>query len=380
MKTIFKGQQNFATSGFKKSVVAFALGTALSLTSMVYASPNVVPARLKSDAAPVYVVRKGDTLWDISGKFLKQPWRWKEIWAGNRYIKNPNLIYPGDRLLLCTLNGKPLVGKDEGDGCAGIIRRHTGKMQVAQPQVRIEPLNNSISVIPLSDIEKWLYRADILSPESISQTPYVVGAADGRLISASGQKIYARGNGLAVGQKYGIYHATQPYVSIDAKGKKHVEAIELIEVASALSTHLKDDIATLEVSKSYNTEIARGDLVLPEYESGLPSLFFPAEGKIVAGGQVVRVLGSIGDAAKRSVVTLNRGASDGAETGQIFGVYQQGGKVKDTRSNQIIELPDERVGHVMVFKTFDHFSYAYVLDSDLPMKVGSFIRTPEDND
>lgn len=376
MKTIF------STLGFRKSIVALALGTAFSLgaVSSVSASPNVAPAKLKNNAAPVYVVRKGDTLWDISGKFLKQPWRWKEIWAGNRYIKNPNLIYPGDRLLLCSVNGRPLVGKDEGDGCAGIIRRHS-QTQVAEPQVRVESSTNSIPLIPLSDIESWLYRADIVSPDSITNTPYVVGAPDGRLIVGDGQTLYARGNGMEVGQKYGVYHTTEPYFTVDEKGKKHIAGVEVLEVASGVATEMNGDIATIEVSKSYNQEINRGDLILPEYESGLPSLFFPAdEHSVREGGQIVRVLGSIGDAAKRSVITINRGTTDGAEIGQVFNVYQQGNVVKDTRSNQMIHLPDNKVGNVMIFKTFDQFSYAYVLESALPMKVGSFVRAPRDSD
>lgn len=361
MKKKFTG--TLRTLGFQKSVVAIALGVCLSLSSLVSASPNVQPIGLKNNAAPSYTVRKGDTLWDISGKFLKQPWRWKEIWAGNRYIKNPNLIYPGDRLLLCSLKGKPLIGKDEGDGCEGIIRRHAGGQKV-EPQVRVESLNNSISVIALSDIENWLERSDIIAPESIKDTPYIVGAPQNHLISAVGEKTYARGNGLNIGEKYGIYHVAEPYTKTNSQGKKIVDAVEIIEVASATSVQLNDNIATLEISKSYNSEVNQGDLVLPEYESGLPSLFFPAgEHSVRKDGQVIRVLGSIGDAAKGSVITLDRGVADGAETGQVFNVYQKGNFVKDTRSKDMIRLPDEKVGMVMVFKTFDHYSYAYVLES-----------------
>jgi hypothetical protein len=125
MKKVLQG----TALGFKKHVLAVALGLGLGLgsISMVHAaSPNVAPLTLKTSAPHVYVVRKGDTLWDIAGKFLKKPWRWPEIWAHNRHVKNPHWIYPGDRLLLCSFHGKPLVGKDEGDGCEGIIRRHTG--------------------------------------------------------------------------------------------------------------------------------------------------------------------------------------------------------------------------------------------------------------
>lgn len=375
MKTIFSSA--IRALGFKKSVVALAL---VSAASCINASPNIAPPSLKNNAAPIYVVRKGDTLWDISGKFLKQPWRWKEIWAGNRYIKNPNLIYPGDRLLLCSVQGQPLIGKDEGDGCEGIIKRRSST-QVAQPQVRIESLGNSVPVIPLSDIENWLYRTDILSPQSITNTPYVVGAQDQRLIVGEGQTLYARGNGMQIGQRYGIYHQTEPYMQTDEKGKKHIVAIEVLEVASGLVTEINGDIATVEISKSYNQEINRGDLILSEYESGLPSLFFPVdEHSVRDGGQVIRVLGSIGDAAKRSIVTLDRGVADGTEAGQVFSVYQQGETVKDVHSNQMIHLPANKVGTVMIFKTFDHYSYAYVLESSLPIKVGAFVRAPRTTD
>lgn len=386
MKNIFKGTTMFRALGLKKSVLALALGATFSMgyvSTSVAASPNVPPSSLlKKNAAPIYVVRKGDTLWDISGRFLKQPWRWREIWAGNRYIKNPNLIYPGDRLLLCSYNNKPLIGKDEGDGCEGIIKRRTVPGASAPvAQVRVESLNNSIPAIPLSDIEKWLDHADIVAADSITHTPYIIGIADGRIIAGAHQNVYARGNGIQIGEKYSVYRVSQPYMLTNLQGEQYNAGVEITEVASGVATKQDNDIATIEISKSFNNEILQGDLVLPAYESDLPSLFFPVEEHtVVPGGQVLRVQGSIGDAAKRSVVTINRGTLEGAKVGHVFNVAQHGVAAKDPRTGEMVTLPNEKVGSIMVFKTFDHLSYGYVLESELPIKVGAVLTAPRVSD
>lgn len=377
MKKVLQG----SVLGLKKHALAMALGVGLGLGSLSMlhaASPNVPPPSLKASAPHVYVVRKGDTLWDIAGKFLKSPWRWREIWASNPHVKNPHWIYPGDRLLLCSFNGKPLIGRDEGDGCEGIIRRHTGSINL-KPQVRVESLGEAIPPIRLSDIEVWLYRANIVAPEALTNTPYIVGAADNRLLGGKGQKVYARGNGLVIGEKYGIYRQAEPYIFKDAKGNKYTAGVELLQVASAISTATtaSGDMTTLEVTQSYDQEIRRGDLILPEYKNELPSIFYPiAQHEVRDGGQIVRVLGSIGDAAKRSVVTIDRGILDGAQTGQVFNIYQQGEVVQDVKTKKPITLPQEEIGSLMIFKTFDHLSYAYVLDSTIPIKVGASIQSP----
>ncbi|KAF7277617.1 hypothetical protein GWI33_002967, partial [Rhynchophorus ferrugineus] len=136
---------------------------------------NINPPSLRTDAPNVYMVKKGDTLWDISGRFLQNPWRWPEIWASNKHVKNPHWIYPGDRLLLCTMDGRPLIGKDEGDGCEGVIRRAGGQVGVSlSPQIRVESLNNAIPVIPLENIRNWLERSIIISPDVLANVPYVL--------------------------------------------------------------------------------------------------------------------------------------------------------------------------------------------------------------
>lgn len=380
MKKVLKGMPNFYALGFKKQLLALTvcLSMNVAVISVAEAAParNINPPALKANAPQVYVVKKGDTLWDISKRFLNNPVRWPEIWASNKHVKNPHWIFPGDRLLMCTYNSQPIIGKDEGDGCEGIIRRYTGGTKL-QPQVRIESLNDAIPVIPLEYIKHWLERSNIIAAESIQNTPYILGTADQRVLAAKGQTVYARGNGLEIGQRYAVYREGEPYMFPDAKGKKYNAGLELIQVASGIAIQSENDITTLELTDTYNSEVRRGDRVLPEYDPMLPTLFYPTQAEdIVAGGQIVRVMGSIGAAAKNSVVTIDRGLLQGVQVGHVFSVNQKGEVVTDPKTRERIQLPGQRIGNIMVFKTFDNLSYAYVLDSALPIKVGASIQPP----
>ena len=380
MKKVLMGMPSFSALGLKKQMLALAIvaGVSLGTVSTVEAAiaRNTNPPALKADAPNVYVVKKGDTLWGISKRYLKNPARWPEIWASNKHVKNPHWIFPGDRLLICSYNGRTIIGKDEGDGCDGIISRYSGTTKIG-PQVRVESLNNTIPVIPLDDIKHWLERSIVISPDSVTNTPYVVGVKENRVIAGKGQTIYARGNGLEVGQRYGVYREGEPYILTDAAGKKYNAGLELTQVAAGVVVRSENEMTSIELTNSYNQEVRRNDRILPIYDPMLPTLFYPTYAdSVTAGGQVIRVAGSIGTAAVRGVVTINRGNLDGVQSGQVFAVNQKGEVVRDTKVNQNIELPDERVGQVMVFKPFDHISYAYVLESELPIKVGDSIAPP----
>ena len=383
MKKVLNGIHSFHALGLKKQLIAVAICAGLGMTVNIThaASPNVSPPSVKAGAPHVYVVKKGDTLWDISGKFLSKPWRWPEIWASNKHVKNPHWIYPGDRLLLCSLNGKPLIGKDEGDGCDGIIRRYTGGGTTLRPQVRIEALNNSVPVIPLAHIQQWLERSSVLPADAIANTPYILGTADNRVLAGKGQSVYVRGQGLENGQRYGVYREGEPYIIVDEQGKKQNLGVELLQVASVVAVRNENDITTVELTDSYNGEVRRGDLVMLEQEAMLPTLFYPIDAKQVRdGGKVIRVLGSIGTAAKNGVVTVDRGTADGVEIGQVFSTYQEGEIVQDPKTKEKVKLPGQYVGSLMIFKSFDRISYAYVLESELPIKVGSNIQPPRLDD
>lgn len=167
----------------------------------------------------------------------------------------------------------------------------------------------------------------------------------------------------------------------DSKGKKHSLGIELQQVASGIAISSEKDITTLELTDSYNSEVRRGDRVMPEEEATLPTLFYPVDAtQVTDGGKIIRVMGSIGTAAKNSVVTLDRGTAQGIQVGQVFDITQQGETIRDPKTKEPIQLPGQQIGSLMVFRTFDQLSYAYVLESDLPVKVGSSIQPPRFND
>ena len=385
MKKVFMGMPSFSALGFKQHMLALAVcvsvGAGVISTAQAAPTRNYNPPALKANAPNVYVVKKGDTLWDISKRFLNNPVRWPEIWASNRHVKNPHWIFPGDRLLMCTYEGRPIIGKDEGDGCEGIIRRYAGKSTNLQPQIRVESLNNTIPVIPLDYIKHWLERSSIIAADALQGTPYILGTSDQRVLAAKGQSVYARGAGLEVGQRYGVYREGEPYMLTDANGQKFNAGIELTQVAAGIAVRGENDITTLELTDTYNAEVRRGDRVLPIYDPMLPTLFYPTHAENVStGGQVLRVMGSIGTAAKHSVVAIDRGTLHGVQSGHVFSVAQKGEVVTDPKTKERVQLPGERIGNIMVFKSFDHISYAYVLDSELPIKVGASLQAPRMDD
>jgi hypothetical protein len=384
MKKVFIGMPSFNALGLKKQMLALAIATGVGLSTIpsveAAIARNSNPPALKSGAPNVYVVKKGDTLWDISKKFLKNPVRWREIWASNKHVKNPHWIFPGDRLLMCDYQGRPIIGKDEGDGCAGIISRYAGDTTL-QPQLRVESLNNTIPVVPLDHIKHWLERAIIVSPETATNAPYIVGAHDQRVLAGKGQSIYVRGTELVAGQRYAVYRQGEPYTFTDTNGNTINAGIELTQVASGIATNNKSGISTLELTQSYSDVTRRGDLVLPETDPMLPSLFYPTDANTVtAGGQIVRVLGSIGTAARQSVVTINRGTTNGVQVGHAFAVQQEGQRIIDPKTNEHLQLPSEQIGYIMVFKAFDNLSYAYVLESERPIKVGALLTPPNSDE
>ncbi len=355
------------------SLTKALLMTVISSTLlMTTAQANNPAPTIKADAPNRYIVKKGDTLWDISGRYLDSPWRWKEIWATNKQIKNPNLIYPDDILILCVIQGQTLVGIDTGEGCAGVEKQLTGQVVSA---VTVTSVTNSIPAIPLTAIQHWLDRSVIVRPEDFSSTPYILASKNRNLITASGDKVYAKGVPLIVGQRYGVYREGEKYV--DPKTQRII-GLEVTQVASAMVTSVAENgVSSLQLTQSYGKEVREGDRVFVELGNSIPPVFYPAPAEVSRGGMIVRVMDSISSAARGSVVAINLGTAQGAKPGDVLTVYQKGPLVRDTIDNDnSVRLPSEESGMVMVFNSFDDISYAYVLSSELPLNVGDQLLPP----
>lgn len=352
---------------------ALLITTFSSAMLMSAAHANNPPPAIKADAPNRYIVKKGDTLWDISGRYLDSPWRWKEIWATNKQIKNPNLIYPNDILILCVIQGKTLIGVDTGEGCARVEKQLTGN--VVSSTVSVTSTANSIPPLPWSAIQHWLDKTVIVNPQDFNTTPYILASKKGNLITASGDKVYAKGVPLIVGQRYGIYREGELYVEPKTQ---EVIGLEVTQVATGLVTSTETNgVSSLQLTDSYDKEVREGDRVFVELNNSIPPVFYPAPAIVSRGGMIVRVMDSISSAAKGSVVAINLGSTHGAKPGDVLTVYQKGALIRDTKDNDTpVRLPNEPSGMVMVFNTFDNISYAYVLDSELPLNVGDQLLPP----
>jgi LysM repeat protein len=358
-------------------VLAITLGLGMPILASATNNP---PPTVRADAPDTYIVKKGDTLWDISGKYLKDAWRWKEIWAVNPQVKNPHWIYPGDRLIICSIQGRTVVGVDEGDGCIGVERRMTASAGSSynnvvrlSPQIHVEPLNAAIPAIPLKAIKSWLVDGNVVSEETLTKAPYVLAIDDRHVVAAAGEPVYVRGGRLVVGDAYGVYRQGAPFIDPETK---EILGTEARLVARGTATALDKDVSTLQLTETVQQEVRAGDKVMAEEPSQDPGIFYPTNAENVVPGRLIRVMDGLDQAAINSTIAVNRGERDGVKVGQVFAIFRRGALVIDSHDGSQVRLPSERSGLAMVFRTFKKMSYAIILEGHGSIKVGDELRPP----
>jgi hypothetical protein len=353
---------------------------------------------LAEDAPTTYTVVKGDTLWGISGRFLKEPWRWPEIWNMNReQVKDPHWIYPGDVIKLSfDTNGKPVLSVNGGSGGGfGGVPGGTVKLN---PQIRTDKVALAIPSIPSKVIGPFLSLPLVIEKDAMVNSPRIIAAEDGRVIIGAGNVAYAIGLNPNQGTKWQVYRPGKELVDPVTGEILGVEANYLGEARVSKF----GESSTLEILRS-TQEINRGDRLTPTLEATLPSYSPRAPEKTVKGA-IVSVLSGVNDAAQYSVVALNLGRRDGMEIGHVLATLQKGETVSTAEesdnpssfrlssifgnatadSNSVdpanasaeVKLPDERNGLAFVFRVFDKISYALIMSSRRPLKVGDVVQTP----
>lgn len=313
---------------------------------------------LRDDHPQEYVVVKGDTLWHISGRFLQSPWKWPEVWGVNPQVDNPHLIYPGDVIYLTWVDGKPRLG----------VRRDSG----IYPKARVSPLVKPIPAIPLRDIIGFLNDNRVMSEDLLKGAPYVLGGQSKRIIAGAGDRVYARGELLEEQRRQGIYRAANEYIDPDTE---EFLGYEMLKIADADVAERNDDILSLDVVKSHK-EVRIMDRVVPTEEKVINSMFYPAPAPEGVTGKVISVLSGVRDAGQFNVVALNRGEREGLEAGNVFAIYRSGELVKDPVTKELITLPQERSGELMIFKVFEKVSYGLIMHSTDVVSIGDEIREP----
>jgi hypothetical protein len=313
-----------------------------------------------------YIVQKGDTLWDISKRFLHDAWLWPEIWYRNPEVRNPHLIYPGDVISLVYIDGKPRLTVQSGD--------RVGETVKLSPQIREESISSAIPTIPLEAIRPFLTETRILEEDVLNDAPYIVASADEHVMSSSKDKVYARGLGEAAQKQYSIVRKGDTYIDPDTRKVLGHEARH-IGNARLLSS---GDPASLSVLSS-NREILVGDRILPLSDDSFLANFMPKAPDTAIDGRIISVLDGVTQIGQFSIVALNRGQEHGLEVGDVLAVYKSGPVIRDTVSRKRgdkVKLPDERAGELIVFRTFGGMSLGLIMQANRPMHVLDTVRNP----
>jgi hypothetical protein len=313
---------------------------------------------MKPDYPERYVVKKGDTLWDIAKRFLKDPWLWPQVWQINPGIRNPHLIYPGDVIVLHFEKGKPYLTLE---GVGGIRPPKQIKTVKLKPQIRYQTLDKAIETIPRSAIGPFLFRPRVVTEEEIKSAPYIVSSYEEHLISGTGNRLYAKN---VTNEQIATYDVIRPGEVYRDPETDEILGYEVIRLGTARVVRLGQP-TTLVVSDA-KLEILNGDLLIPSEESELDFNFFPSAPREPVSGQIISVFNGVSQIGQFNVVALNRGQRDGLKPGHVLAVFQSGKKVRDPRaffSWTKVQLPDERAGLLMVFRTYDKVSYGLIMEA-----------------
>ena len=339
-----------------------SLAVCLLLSALFFTGWTQAAVELNEDVPETYIVKKGDTLWGISGMYLREPWLWPELWDANPQIDNPHLIYPGDELYLVWIDGQPR------------LRMRRGRDVKLTPSMRVEPLDLAIPVIPLDQIGPWLVRNRVMDAQSINNSAYIVAGDERRLISGPGDRIYGRGAFPDGERAYGIYRVGENFVD---PFTQELLGYQVRDVGSAkLLSSNRDDVTELEITRIAE-EVMTGDRLLPQEERILDSSFHPqAPEREIVDGVMISVEGGLSQIGDMSIVVINKGKRDGLQIGNVLAVYQAGGKVFDKISESNVQLPDTRAGLAMVFESFEKVSYAIILKTTRPLKVFDLVKNP----
>jgi LysM repeat protein len=394
------------------------------LGASLFLAPPLVLAdtlAINPDHPEQYVVEKGDTLWDISARFLEQPWRWPEIWQGNPQIANPHLIYPGDVISLSYEEGQPVLTVERSTGMVV-----SGRNVKLSPVIRSDEREDAIQTIPIDAIRQFLIRPLVVSEDEMDTWPYVVSSYDQHLIAAPGNKIYVRGLPEEVSTKrYAIYRKGTAYKNT-RKEDSGVLGYEAIHVGDAIIEKLGDPASAIITVA--NREVLAGDRLIEESIDDVNTAFIPHSPIGGVEGNILSVVDGVSQIGQYQIVVLDVGNDDGVDVGTVLGIYQSGYVVQDKAGSLLkakeedakriefeyedtsavaevlsnvandirdskrafdkrfpgfanqrakaeeVRLPEEYTGVLMVFRTFDNLSYALVMEAQGPIHLYDTVR------
>jgi hypothetical protein len=341
----------------KKRVLSLFAASLLMLSSMVLA------LEMKDGHPDSYVVKKGDTLWDISGMFLANPWEWPEIWQVNPQIENPHKIYPGDTLSLVYVDGQPTLRLNRG------IAANTVKLS---PKVGITELAPAIPAIPLEEIHAFMRDSRFVQPEEMQAAPYVMAGTKRHIIAGAGDEIFGRGDFSDGNKVYGIFREGQVFTDPETD---EFLGIQATAVGESRLISVSDDVARLVVNRTHS-EIKQVDTLLPTIDEPVRAFFQPSKPKNDVAGEIMAVEGGVSQIGPMNVVIINLGQREGIEAGNVLQIYRKGENVYDPVAEELVQLPNDKAGLLMFFKVHEKLGYALVLTVDQDVSIGAPVLRP----
>jgi hypothetical protein len=372
------------------------LGRSIALTLLLMFSGFAVAAEssslLREGHPDEYLVVEGDTLWDIAGMFLTDPWHWPEIWHVNPEIKNPHLIYPGDEIILKYVGGDPQLTLKRGPGERTYKLkpnqrvRQGDRFEKMEPSVRVSPLESAIPAIPLDAVASLMTTGRIVEQETLENAPRILAGRSEKLIFGPGDQFYGRGMWDEDTSVYGIFRAGNVYQDPETG---EILGYEATEVGLARATDRHDDIVTFTLT-SVKEDVRIGDKLMPTEERRVESTFYPKPPEQDVEGVIMTVLGGVSVVGRNDVVVINRGSTSGLDIGTVLAIAKKGKVVRAEGTTEIdqsmwkkmigsfqkVQLPTERAGVLMVFRVFDKMSYGLVLETQEPLRIGDVVRNP----
>ncbi len=354
---------------FMRRLAAGALiGSCLAAVNAQAATPApTTEIRLQENAPDRYVVQRGDSLWSIAAKFLKEPYRWPEIWRMNQeQVRNPNRIYPGDVIVL-----------DRSQSASPQLSL-VDSVKLS-PSVRANSLaGEAIPTISPKVIEPFLTQPLVIDANGLDKAPRIVGTEENRVHLGSGGIAYATGLGQETGTVWQVYRTGKPLIDPDTRATLGHEAIFL----GTAQVRRAGDPATIQIL-SARQEISTGDRLIAT-QPGMLKSYVPRAPATMIRGRIIGLYNGIdtSETGRGSIVTINKGKRDGIEDGHVLAIARAGGSIVDPQSSKsrdtapTFRLPDERYGTLFIFRVFDAISYALVMDSSRPVTPADIVQTP----
>lgn len=320
--------------------------------------------QVRPDAPDRHIVVKGDTLWDISAMFFKDPWKWPSIWNINKNsIKDPHWIYPGDVVYLDKNTGLLSInGESDSKSSNPDYDKFSPRIRYGLSQ------HDAIPSIPYKDLKPFLSRPLVVDEESLSSAPKLVALQEGRVVLGDQQSGYVSGLPADQGNKWQAYRPGKLFTDPETGEILGREAVYLGDVEA---THF-GSVSTVIATKT-KLEINKGDL-LAKAAPDTADNYLPRPPSKSISASIISIYGGVSLAGQNTVVTLNKGARDGLEAGNVLALYSKGKEVKHDGESYL--LPDERYGLIFVFRVFNKVSYGLVMQTKLPAQLLDVASNP----